>query len=27
VLAVPINIMDILDQTSAFLKTKTGKPA
>jgi regulator of protease activity HflC (stomatin/prohibitin superfamily) len=25
VLAVPINIMDILDQTSAFLKTKTGK--
>jgi regulator of protease activity HflC (stomatin/prohibitin superfamily) len=27
VLAVPINIMDILDQTSAFLKTKIGKPA
>jgi len=27
VLAVPINIMDILDQTSAFLKTKTSKPA
>lgn len=27
VLAVPINIMDILDQTSAFLKTKVGKPA
>jgi regulator of protease activity HflC (stomatin/prohibitin superfamily) len=27
VLAVPINIMDILDQTSAFLKTKTGKPS
>ena len=26
VLAVPINIMDILDQTSAFLKTKTDKP-
>jgi regulator of protease activity HflC (stomatin/prohibitin superfamily) len=27
VLAVPINIMDILDQTSAFLKTKSSKPA
>lgn len=27
VLAVPINIMDILDQTSAFLKTKINKPA
>jgi len=27
VLAVPINIMDILDQTSAFLKTKIGKAA
>ena len=26
VLAVPINIMDILDQTSAFLKTKASKP-
>ena len=26
VLAVPINIMDILDQTSAFLKTKINKP-
>ncbi len=27
VLAVPINIMDILDQTSAFLKTKISKQA
>lgn len=27
VLAVPINIMDILDQTSAFLKTKINKPS
>lgn len=27
VLAVPINIMDILDQTSTFLKTKINKPA
>jgi regulator of protease activity HflC (stomatin/prohibitin superfamily) len=27
VLAVPINIMDVLDQASAFLKTKVSKPA
>ncbi len=27
VLAVPINIMDVLDQTSAILKTKINKPA